>query len=164
MENHHTSRAEGPASARSLNGALPPRRILVVDDDLDILRLNLEALSKSGYRVDTAEDGEAAWLTLQQNGYDLLVTDNNMPKISGIDLIKKLRGARMALPVIMATGNPPQEFHLPSLQPAVVLFKPYTVPELLGTVEIALRLHAPDPEPDPTSNGQNHPPTEGWLL
>ncbi len=146
MENNHTSRAEGPASARSLDGAAPLHRILVVDDDQDLRRLNLEALSHSGYHVDAVEDGAVAWETLQQNRYDLLVTDNNMPKVTGIDLVKKLRAARMALPVIMATGSPPEEFYHPSLQPAVALLKPYTLPELLSTVENVLRAYAISPE------------------
>jgi two-component system nitrogen regulation response regulator GlnG len=117
----------------------------VVDDDLDILRFNLDALSHSGYHVDTAENGALAWETLQLNRYDLLVTDNNMPNVSGIDLLKRLRAARMMLPVIMATGNPHLEefYRNPELQPVVTLSKPYTIRELLGTIENLLHANAP---------------------
>ena len=113
-----------------------------MDDDVDIRRLNLGALSRAGFQIDEAEDGATAWETLQQNRYDLLVTDNNMPKVTGIDLVKMLRAAHMDLPVIMVTGYPPEEFHHPSLQPAVVVLKPYTIPELLRTVEYILRATA----------------------
>ncbi|HLP78270.1 MAG TPA: response regulator [Candidatus Paceibacterota bacterium] len=139
-------------------------RVLLVDDDADMRRVNLEALSGSGYHVDAVEDGAIAWETLQKTNYDLLVTDNNMPKVTGIALVKKLRAARMALPVIMATGNPPEEFHHPSLQPAVVLLKPYTIPELLGTVENVLRATAMAPNPIPSPDSQNQSPANGWLL
>jgi two-component system OmpR family response regulator len=123
-----------------LNGKRPVHRILVVEDDQDIRRLNTEVLIQSGYHVDAAEDGAAGWEALQLNDYDLLVTDNNMPKVSGVELLMKLHAARMALPVIMATGTlPKRDFtRYPWLQPAVTLPKPYTVDELLGTVKEVL--------------------------
>jgi CheY-like chemotaxis protein len=118
----------------------PTRRILVVDDELLIRRLNTGVLVNSGYQVDAAEDGEAAWNALQLNSYDLLITDNDMPKVSGFDLLKKLHGTRMTLPVIMATGTfPKDEFtQSPWLQPTATLLKPYTRAELLGTVQEVL--------------------------
>jgi DNA-binding response OmpR family regulator len=115
-------------------------RILVVDDDDSLRQLNTEALQLSGYQVDAAEDGAAAWETLQFNNYDLLITDQRMPRVCGIELLKKVRAARMAVPVIMATGTSPQaEFaRHPGLQPSAVLLKPYTIPELLQVVRAVL--------------------------
>ncbi len=86
----------------------PRQRVLVVEDEADIRRLNTELLACSGYHVDAAEDGAVAWDMLQANHYDLLVTDHNMPKVSGIELLKKLHDASLKLPVIMATGTLPQ--------------------------------------------------------
>ena len=66
-----------------------------------------------------------------------------MPGMTGLAMIKKLRAARMALPVIMATGTLPTEdlfIRYPWLQPAAALNKPYSVEQLLGTVETALRM------------------------
>src|ERR1017187_5344654 len=65
----------------------PTHRILVVDDEPDIRRLNAEVLKSSGYEVDTAEDGKAGWQALQAvshapDSYDLLITDHNMPGLS----------------------------------------------------------------------------------
>jgi DNA-binding response OmpR family regulator len=113
----------------------------VVEDDGDIRRLNAEVLIHSGYHVDAAADGAAAWEALCADNYDLMITDNNMPKLTGVDLLKKLRSARMALPVIMATGTMPQEEfkRYPWLQPTATLVKPYTLEELLGTVTKVLR-------------------------
>jgi len=81
----------------------PPQRILVVEDDRDLRQLNTEVLIHSGYHVNAAADGAAAWQALNTDRYDLLITDNNLPKVSGVELLKKVRAARMALPVIMAT-------------------------------------------------------------
>ena len=117
------------------------QRILVVEDDAAIRKLNTEVLTYSGYQVDTAEDGQAAWDALQLYNYDLVVTDNNMPNMTGVELIKKLQDARKFLPVIMATGTlPDEEFaRYPCLQPAVMLLKPYALNELLHAVKEVLR-------------------------
>jgi DNA-binding response OmpR family regulator len=114
----------------------------VVEDDADIRRLNTEVLIRHGFHVDAAEDGAVAWHTLQLNRYDILITDNTMPKVTGIELLMKLHGARMALPVIMATGSfPKAEFtRYPWLQPAALVLKPYTLDELLGAVTAVLRV------------------------
>ena len=122
----------------------PPHRILVAEDDADIRQLNTEILIGAGYHVDAAEDGAMAWDALQRNRYDLLVTDNLMPKVSGVELLKKLQAARMALPVIMATGNPPRETFArhPGLRPTATLLKPYTFDELVRVVKAVLRATA----------------------
>jgi DNA-binding response OmpR family regulator len=126
------------ASNRS-EGNLP--RILVVEDEAPVRQLNAEVLTRAGYEVDAAEDGAAAWEALNGDSYDLLITDNGMPRLSGLELLKKLRAARMELPVIMATGTlPTQEFaQSPWLRPAATLEKPYTIEELLRTVKKVLR-------------------------
>jgi twitching motility two-component system response regulator PilH len=113
----------------------------VVEDDDDLRQVNARTLIHSGYAVDAAEDGAAAWEALQANRYDLVITDNNMPRLTGIELLKKLHATRMALPVILATGTLPKEEFTrnPWLQPVATLLKPYTVEELLGTVKEVLR-------------------------
>jgi DNA-binding response OmpR family regulator len=118
----------------------PPRRILVVDDEAAVLRLTARTLVHSGYDVDAAEDGAEAWAALQAKAYDLLITDNKMPKVSGVELIEKVRAAGMALPVIMSTGAFPEEEFMrhPQLQPAARLIKPFMLAELLTTVQEVL--------------------------
>jgi DNA-binding response OmpR family regulator len=128
------------SQAGESNGAPLPRcRVLVVEDDSSLLRLNTEVLKRSGYDVDTAEDGAAAWDTLQLNSYDLMITDNKMPKLSGVELLKKLQAAGVVLPVIMATGESPEMEFVQFLRPGAILSKPYTIAELLGTVKQVLR-------------------------
>jgi DNA-binding response OmpR family regulator len=129
-----TARAPSPSPVK------PHPRILVVEDDSDIRQLNTEVLTQCGYYVDAVKDGAIAWNTLQLKGYDLLVTDNEMPRVTGVDLLKKLHAAHLAVPVIMATETLPwDEFtRYPWLQPAAVLTKPYTIDELLGKVKQVL--------------------------
>jgi acetyltransferase-like isoleucine patch superfamily enzyme/CheY-like chemotaxis protein len=120
--------------------ALPSHRILVVEDDRDLRQLNAGALIHSGYAVDMAEDGAAAWEALQANRYDLLITDNKMPKLTGIELLKKLRSAHMGLTVIMATGHLPTQELAQNLwlEPVTRLAKPYATDRLLDTVKEVL--------------------------
>jgi DNA-binding response OmpR family regulator len=126
----------------------PARRILVVEDDRDIRHLNTALLTNSGYQVDAAEDGAAAWNALQLKHYDLIVTDNDMPNVTGVDLLHRLRDAGMTLPVIMATGTWPEEEFArhPRIKPAAVLLKPYTFHKLLGIVKEVLGAAPPIPE------------------
>jgi DNA-binding response OmpR family regulator len=133
-----------PAGMAASRQPDPRQRILVVEDDESIRRLNAEVLIYSGYHVDAAEDGAVAWEALQLNSYDLMVTDNNMPRMTGVDLLKQLHAARMALPIIMATGTLPQEeldWH-PRLQIHAMLLKPYTIDALLASVKEVLRTTA----------------------
>jgi DNA-binding response OmpR family regulator len=132
---------DGPIGTPLARHANPPHYILMVDDDKSTRNFCALALADHGYRVDTAEDGAAAWDVLQINTYNLLITDHGMPRMNGADLLKKLHDARMALPVIMATGTlPDAEFNqFPWLRPSAVLIKPYTTAELLKTVKEVLR-------------------------
>jgi two-component system, cell cycle sensor histidine kinase and response regulator CckA len=103
----------------------PTKRILVVEDDISIRRLSTEMLIRSGYQVDAAADGAAGWKTLQGKSYDLVITDNFMPKVTGVEMVKKLHAAGMKLPVILATTMLPQEEFVahPWLQAVTTLLK-----------------------------------------
>jgi DNA-binding response OmpR family regulator len=145
----------------------PSHRILVVEDDADIRQLKTEALTQCGYHVDAAQDGADAWDTIRLNRYDLMVTDNDMPKVTGIDLLKKLHAARLPVPVIMATGVLPlAEFtRSPWLMPAAMLIKPYTIDELVELVKQVLRAAVGSRgQTAPPAPWQNQLPAEGWLL
>jgi CheY-like chemotaxis protein len=135
-----TSVAGSAVVAAAPNLASHCRRILVVDDDAIVRRRCSEALSHRGYQVDAAEDGAAAWDALQLGHYDLVVTDNSMPKVSGVELVLMLRAAHMELPVIlMSAAMPVRELNQhPELHLAAALLKPFTGPELLGTVNDVL--------------------------
>jgi CheY-like chemotaxis protein len=120
--------------------ANPPPRILVVEDNVAIRELNTQVLVRSGYQVDAAEDGAAGWEVLHTNNFDLLITDHDMPRLTGVELVKKARSEHMDLPIILATGTLPAEdiARHPWLQLAAVLLKPFTTEELLNSVRRAL--------------------------
>lgn len=122
----------------------PHKRILMVEDDADIRRLNSEDLRNAGYLVDALEDGDTAWEVLQRDSYNLLITDQHWPKLLGVELLKKIHDAHMVLPVIMITDILPKlEFaEHPWIQPATMLFEPYSSAELLGMVKNALATNA----------------------
>jgi DNA-binding response OmpR family regulator len=112
------------------------RRILIVEDDEIIRAIIAHAISQLGYDVDTAEDGELAWEKLNLHNYDLLITDNNMPRLTGLELVQMLRAARMSLPVILASGG---TSHVdPALQIAAMLPKPFYTEQLVKVVRDVL--------------------------
>jgi len=116
------------------------QRILVVEDECDLRQLTAEVLIDAGYKVEVANDGASAWSALQLSKYDLLVTDQFMPKISGFGLLRKIYAAHMTLPVIMTAGFlPTWKFALQAwLGPVKMLFKPYSSQKLLGMVKSVL--------------------------
>ena len=141
MKGREQLQAGEPAGAAVQSPTNSPRRILVVDDDPYLCHLSAEVLIRHAYEVNAAGDGTAAWEELNANRYDLLISDNTMPRLTGVELVRKLRSARMALPVIMATtGRLPAEAlaQNPPLQLAAMLPKPFSIVELLETVKKVL--------------------------
>ena len=119
----------------------PPQRILVVDDDSSYRQLSVDVLVDSGYTVDTAEDGAAGWEALQAKIYDLVITDNVMPKMTGLEMIGKIRLTGLKVPVMMATGCLPLfEFAgRPWLYPEATLQRPFSNDDFVATVKGVLR-------------------------
>ena len=139
----HAARSP-PAEASSRGPARPAHRILLVEDDSAVRQASAMFLVRAGYQVNAVEGSQAAWEALQSLSYDLLITDNQMPEMSGLELVRKLRSAQLALPVIMASGGIDERDLTQNqwLQPAKVLPKPFTSAALLETVAEALPLAA----------------------
>ncbi len=116
-------------------------RILVVDDDSDSRQLSVNALVGAGYEVESARDGVAGWDALQVKGYDLVITDNHMPRLTGIEMIAKLRSAHMSVPIILATRIFPVNIisHNPWLTPDASLQRPCSNEDLVAAVKKILR-------------------------
>lgn len=120
-----------------------PARILVVDDDESVCRCEAVLLKSVGHRVDTVDNGEAAWQVLLQSSYDLLITDYLMPGVSGLALVRQLRVANLDIPVVLVSGT----LHTldtaklnrdPWTRIRAFVAKPFTRAELLAAVESAL--------------------------
>lgn len=141
MKHDHISNEGESSGAPAEVRPKPPRRILLVDDERDVLNLNADVLVRAGYLVDTAEDGASGWKALKANRYDVLITDNTMPGVTGLELIKKARSEDMTLSVILASGTVPAEElnRCPWLEVSALLPKPYSIAALLRTVDQVLR-------------------------
>ncbi len=83
------------------------RKILVCDDEPHILHVVSTKLRNAGYEVFTAADGEEGFEIAKQNNPDLIITDYQMPMLSGLELCAKLRSesATESIPVIMLTAR-----------------------------------------------------------
>jgi DNA-binding response OmpR family regulator len=120
-------------------------RILVVDDVPGIREILTEVFDRAGYCVMTAEDGEMAWDTLRACSFDLLLTDHEMPRLTGTELLRRVRASSMSLPVILMSGRIPyEEGDLDELtRNGLIMAKPLSFSELLKNVRNLLAQNAP---------------------
>lgn len=114
--------------------------VLVAEDEAAIRQITVILLRSAGYTVVGVEDGEGAWEALRREFFDLVVTDHCMPRLSGLELLERLRDSGMDTPVIMVSGTMPAEemSRHPWLQLNHHLTKPYSSAELLQSVAAAL--------------------------
>jgi two-component system response regulator PilR (NtrC family) len=112
------------------------KRILVIDDELDILEVMDGLLTSAGYEVATAESGAAAIERAKQAVFDLAITDLRMPGLSGVDTIAALKGLNPRLPVIVVSGYISDESARSCRQQgaARIVAKPISIDELLHAV------------------------------
>lgn len=68
-----------------------PGKVLIVDDDQDILKLYGDVLSKAGYKVEKANGGSEGYAKMLQGGYDLVLLDIAMPELDGITILRKIK-------------------------------------------------------------------------
>ncbi len=110
-------------------------RALVVDDSRAIREALMSMLAREGWIVDVAEDGARAWLLAQELHYDLVVTDLEMPKLGGLELIAKLRGDRrtaaIMIVIVSSRISPDTRRRARELAVRGVISKPVTRRKLL---------------------------------
>jgi DNA-binding response OmpR family regulator len=114
-------------------------RVLVADDDPEILSLIGKVLSHDPFEVTLCDDAESALVRLQRGGrYDILISDFMLPGISGIDLIRQVRSssATANLPIVMISGhgNYAMDVRAKSAGANAFLRKPFTLSQLRTTV------------------------------
>ncbi len=83
------------------------KKILLCDDEIHILRAVQFKASRAGYDVRCAEDGQEAWEMIQEECPDMLITDCQMPRMDGFQLVEKIRGDEKIqhLPIVMLTAK-----------------------------------------------------------
>ena len=116
--------------------AMAVARILVVDDDKEILTLTCQMLILHGYEVLRATDSCQALEAVNKNPIDLIVSDNQMPGMQGTDLIREIKQFSPQTACVLMTGSAIKSETVPDGVP--VLTKPFSIQVLTSTVEAAL--------------------------
>jgi DNA-binding response OmpR family regulator len=121
--------------------AIAKKRVLLVDDDPELLESVRLALVMRGYEVLTATDGAEALARVERDRPDLMVLDLVMPRRSGLTVLDRMHGTAMrSTPIIMMTAND-EERHRDAAKlrgVSVFLSKPFAIEQLLSEVDMIL--------------------------
>ena len=115
-------------------------KILVVDDERVVIRSVEMVLKSEGYEIEGASSGKEAILKMEQNSYNLVLTDLNMPEMDGITLIRWLRQKRPDVGIVILTGYPSQETIKEALELGIIDYvpKPFTPAVLTDVTQRAV--------------------------
>jgi len=122
--------------------------VLVVDDMPAIRRMLRQMLHQLGVRgnIDESSDGLEAWEVLQERSYDLVICDINMPRMNGLDLLKRLRGNPHyeAIPFLMITGEVSESIVAAAAESEVdgYLLKPFKITALENRLRAIIKKKA----------------------
>lgn len=124
-------------------------RILLAEDDAMIGRAVLDLLRSEHYATDWVRDGSAADAALAAERYDLVLLDLGLPRIDGLQVLRRLRGRRDSVPVLVATARDAVGDRVAGLDAGAddYIVKPYDTDELLARVRALLRRSAGRGEP-----------------
>lgn len=116
-------------------------KIMVVDDEAGIRNLLSEALSVKGFNVTSAKDGMESLKYMRTNNFDLVITDINMPRLNGIELLKKMKKAGRQEKVVIMTGSTFDSSALAKEIPLVYfqLRKPFKMDNFVRVVSSVLK-------------------------
>ncbi len=118
-------------------------RILIVEDEPDLLRSLAQALREEGYAVDTAPDGEEGFYKADNYGYDAICLDVMLPKMDGWEILKRLRKTKKT-PVLMLTARDQTRDRVRGLDTGAddYLVKPFDLDELFARLRSIIRRSA----------------------
>ena len=116
-------------------------RLLLVEDSQRLQMSIGKALRKSGYAVDTSGDGEEGLWLAESNDYDAIVLDIMLPKLDGLEVLRRLRQKGRLTPVLLLTAKDTIEDRVTGLQTGAddYLVKPFALQELLARVQALCR-------------------------
>ncbi len=122
-------------------------KVLLVEDDKKLAKIIEEGLKKQNFRVDVAYDGEEGLYLAKNNQYDVMIIDWMLPKISGIELIKKLREENIHTPALILTAKSDIDDKVEGLSVADdYLTKPFDFDELIARLKALFRRSKKLPE------------------
>jgi two-component system OmpR family response regulator len=118
-------------------------RILIVEDEPDLLRSIAQALREEGYAVDTAADGEEGSYKAESYDYDAIILDVMLPKMDGWEILKRLRKTKRT-PVLMLTARDQSRDRVKGLDTGAddYVVKPFDLPELFARLRALIRRSA----------------------
>ena len=118
-------------------------RILIVEDEPDLLRSIAQALREEGYAVDSAADGEDGLYKAESYDYDAIVLDVMLPKMDGWEILKRLRKTKKT-PVLMLTARDQSRDRVKGLDTGAddYVIKPFDLPELFARLRALIRRSA----------------------
>lgn len=124
-------------------------RVLVVEDDAKIASFIVKGLKQSGFAVDHAPDGEEGLHLARSQNYDVTVLDIMLPKLDGLTLLRRMREAGIASPVIILSAMASVDDRIKGLQSGGddYLTKPFAFSELLARVQALIRRATQTSEP-----------------
>lgn len=116
-------------------------RILIAEDEPKISQSVAEALTAAGYVVDLARDGEEAWFKGETEDYDAIVLDLGLPKLDGLSVLRKLRAANKATPVLILTARGAWSERVKGIDAGAddYLPKPFQIEELVARLGAIIR-------------------------
>jgi two-component system OmpR family response regulator len=120
-------------------------RVLIVEDDADVVRYMMKGLRESGLIADQAKDGEDGLRMAIAGGYDVLVVDRMLPKLDGVSLVRRLRAGGVETPVLFLSALGKVDDRVEGLRAGGddYLVKPFAFSELLARIEALGRRRAP---------------------
>lgn len=98
-----SARASDLAESANSETSGSRRKILVVDDSATVRQTQRKILEGAGYAVDTAVDGMDGWNTFRLSDYDMVVSDVDMPRMTGFELVEKIRSVNASIPVVIVS-------------------------------------------------------------
>ncbi len=121
-------------------------RVLIIEDEPDLLRSLAQALREAGYAVDTAADGEDGLFKAESSDYNAIVLDGMLPKLDGWELLKRLRETKKT-PVLMLTARDRSRDRVRGLDTGAddYVVKPFDLEELLARLRALIRRAANQP-------------------
>lgn len=124
-------------------------RILVVEDDKKISSFIVNGLRQNGYAVDQALDGEDGLFRARTVQYDLAVVDLMLPRLDGLQLIKRIRADGIHTPVLILSAKASVDDRVKGLQSGGddYVTKPFAFSELLARIQALIRRASQSPEP-----------------
>lgn len=122
-------------------------RILLVEDEKRVARFIQKGLREEGYAVDVVMDGEAGWAAFESGDHDLVVLDRMLPRLDGVELLRRMRAARARVPVLMLTARATIQDKVEGLSAGAddYLTKPFAFDELVARVRALLRRVSTEP-------------------